>query len=107
MLGAIAGDIIGSRFETFKVEVIDPAFNFFTRHNRFTDDTTLTVAIAEALLTDRDYEKALRKYYRRYPYAGYGKAFRQWASVEFSPAYNSFGNGSAMRVSPVAYALIP
>jgi len=102
VIGAIAGDIIGSVYERHRVKTKD--FALFPPGSRFTDDTVLTVALAEAILTGRDYGDLMRAYYRRYPHAGYGGMFRQWARVQGSPPYNSFGNGSAMRISPVGHA---
>ena len=102
MLGAIAGDIIGSRFEhaAFK----STHFRLFHPDCRFTDDTVLTVALADSLLHGVPYVELLKRYYRAYPNAGYGGSFRQWARSERSEPYNSWGNGSAMRVSPVGFA---
>src|SRR3954467_15026030 len=102
MLGAIAGDIIGSRFEhaAFKTT----RFSLFPPLCRFTDDTVLTVALADSLLHDEPYVDLLKRYYRAYPRAGYGGMFHRWAQSEDSRPYNSWGNGSAMRVSPVGFA---
>lgn len=102
MIGAIAGDIIGSVYEGRPIKTKE--FDLFSPHARFTDDTVLTVALAEAILTGRDYGMLMKDYYRRYPHAGYGGMFRQWAREEDSRPYNSFGNGSAMRISPVGFA---
>jgi ADP-ribosylglycohydrolase len=102
VIGAIAGDIIGSVYERHRVKTKD--FALFPPGSRFTDDTVLTVALADAILTGRDYGDLMKAYYRRYPHAGYGGMFRQWARVQGSPPYNSFGNGSAMRISPVGHA---
>jgi ADP-ribosylglycohydrolase len=102
MLGAIAGDIIGSVYEANPVKTMD--FELFGELSRFTDDTVLTVATAHALLDGMDYAEAYRTYGRRYPRAGYGEAFITWLMTDDAPPYNSWGNGSAMRVSPVGYA---
>lgn len=102
MIGAIAGDIIGSVYERHRVKTKD--FPLFPQGCRFTDDTVLTVALAEAVLTGTDYAGLMREYYRRYPHAGYGGMFRAWAIHEGAGPYNSFGNGSAMRISPVGWA---
>lgn len=102
MYGAIAGDIIGSPFETFNIKTT--GFELFRSESSFTDDTVLTVAIADALLNKADYTKKLQEYGRKYPNAGYGKAFYKWLFSDNPQPYNSWGNGSAMRVSPVAYA---
>jgi ADP-ribosylglycohydrolase len=101
LMGAISGDIIGSRFEAHPHKSID--FELFTSDSRFTDDSVLTIAIADAILSGRSYEDSLLDYGRRYPRAGYGAFFRQWLSSTHPRPYNSFGNGSAMRVSPVAW----
>jgi ADP-ribosylglycohydrolase len=102
MLGAIAGDIIGSVYEAWPIKTAD--FPLFQRSSRFTDDTVLTVAVAQAILTDGDYASALRNVGLRYPNAGYGGTFIQWLYDEQMGPYNSWGNGSAMRVSPVGWA---
>ena len=102
MLGAIAGDIIGSIYERNGIKTKD--FPVFSPGCRFTDDTVLTVAIADAILNGGEYAERLKQYYRRYPKAGYGKSFRDWGESDSSEPYNSWGNGSAMRVSPVGFA---
>lgn len=102
MLGAIAGDIIGSVYENFHTKRKD--FRLFTPLSLFTDDTVLTVAVADAILNERPYGEALRSYARSYPFRGYGPGFLRWMLVPGAGPYNSLGNGSAMRVSPVAYA---
>jgi ADP-ribosylglycohydrolase len=103
MLGAIAGDIIGSVYEALPIKT--PHFHpLFDPRCRFTDDTVLTVALADSLLTGVDYDQKLREYHALYPYAGYGGNFRRWALAPGRGPYYSFGNGSAMRVSPVGYA---
>ncbi|MEO0869212.1 MAG: ADP-ribosylglycohydrolase family protein [Cyanobacteria bacterium J06642_11] len=103
MLGAITGDIIGSvyEFEAHKTK----EFCLFTDQSTFTDDTILTVAVADVLLHGGSYVEAFKQFYRRYPHpsGGYGARFQAWASSPDSEPYNSWGNGSAMRVSPVAY----
>lgn len=102
MIGAILGDIIGSRFEGRKPPV-SKAFSFFHDECIFTDDTVLSVAIADSILTGLSYEESLRKWYAKYPYAGYGSGFKEWAKNPLSEPYDSYGNGSAMRVSPVGW----
>lgn len=102
MLGAIAGDVIGSVFEWDNVKSKD--FPLLTPESFFTDDSVLTVALAEAILAGADYGQVMRAYYRRYPDAGYGGRFREWALSEVPAPYSSWGNGAAMRISPVAYA---
>jgi ADP-ribosylglycohydrolase len=101
MLGAIAGDIIGSRYEHHNIR--SKEFPLFDDRCRFTDDTVLTVALAEALLSGRSYALLLKEYSRAYPTAGYGSGFWAWASGPSLEPYGSFGNGSAMRVSPVGW----
>ena len=102
MYGAIAGDIIGSIYEAAPIKTTD--FPLFGKGVRFTDDTVLTVAVAEALRTDGNYVRTLKKWGRKYPHAGYGGNFRMWLFSDSEKPYNSFGNGSAMRVSPVGWA---
>jgi ADP-ribosylglycohydrolase len=102
MLGAIAGDVIGSVYERFNIKSTN--FPLFRPESRFTDDTVLTVAIADSILTGESYSQKLKEYYRYYPRAGYGFHFAQWASSDKTEPYNSWGNGSAMRVSPVGFA---
>ena len=107
MIGAIAGDIIGSVYEGKKHWMTARTADFqplFSPGARFTDDTVLTVAVADSLLHGTDLVESLKDYYARYPGAGFGGDFKRWAaSDEFEP-YGSWGNGSAMRVSPVAWA---
>lgn len=102
MIGAIAGDIIGSVYENFRTKRKD--FTLFTRFSTYTDDSVLTIAVADAILTDRNYGRAIKSYARRHPMRGYGPRFLRWMVTPGSTPYNSFGNGSAMRVSPVAHA---
>ena len=102
MLGAIAGDIIGSVYEGFPIKTKD--FPLFHQYCRFTDDSVLTIAVAKAILEDGDYLKAILEIGRRYPNAGYGGTFIRWLHSENPVPYNSWGNGSAMRVSPVGFA---
>ncbi len=102
MIGAIAGDIIGSIYEARGIKTKD--FPLFSEGCRFTDDTVLTVAVAEAILEGSGYRDSIRRIGRRYPYAGYGGSFNHWLQGEDPSPYNSWGNGSAMRVSPVGFA---
>jgi len=102
MLGAIAGDIIGSAYEWHSTKRTD--FDLFTVGSHFTDDTVLTVAVADCILTGKDYSSAFQEYGHRYPNAGYGGRFLGWLASEKSKPYGSYGNGSAMRVSPVGFA---
>jgi ADP-ribosylglycohydrolase len=101
MLGAIAGDIIGSCFEWHSTKKTD--FELFSHESHFTDDTILTVAVAYSILENIGYAESLKHFGNKYE-AGYGASFHSWLeSASFEP-YNSWGNGSAMWVSPVAYA---
>ena len=102
MIGAIAGDIIGSVYERVNIKTVE--FPLFQKRSRFTDDTVLSVALADAILHGADYASKLKEYYRLYPRAGYGGAFMEWACSDSMAPYNSWGNGSAMRVSPVGFA---
>jgi len=104
MLGAIAGDMIGSVYEFDNHRSKD--FPLFTEATTFTDDTILSVAVADVLLHGGDYAKAFKAYYWRYPNpsGSYGARFHQWAAAPTLAPYNSWGNGSAMRVSPVGFA---
>jgi ADP-ribosylglycohydrolase len=102
MLGAIAGDVIGSVHEVARTKTKD--FPLLTPQSRFTDDTVLTVAVADCLLHGREYVDAFHDYFHAYPDAGYGGTFWLWANSRRRTPYQSWGNGSAMRVSPVAHA---
>ena len=102
IIGAIIGDIVGSRFEFNKYRNTD--FEFFTISNELTDDTVMTMAVAEWLVTDCNLAECMRRWGKAYPYVGYGGMFRRWLRAEeVLPAYNSFGNGSGMRVSPCGF----
>ena len=106
MIGAIAGDIIGSRWEFNRIKTTD--FPLFSEMNGFTDDSIMTAAIADAILHDKDPAESMREWFRkirpRKSVGGYGKRFFQWlAAREVQPPYNSFGNGAAMRISPVGF----
>ncbi len=102
MLGALAGDIIGSVYENFRTK--NKEFRLFTPFSTFTDDTVLTVAVADAILRGVDYGPTLKSYARRFPLRGFSPGFLRWALSPSDAPGNSFGNGSAMRVSPVAHA---
>ncbi len=102
MLGAIAGDIIGSVYERHPLKTTE--FPLFQPASRFTDDTVLSVAVALAILEKREYRETLREFGRRYPHAGYGSGFKRWLEAPAGAPVNSWGNGSAMRVSPVGFA---
>ncbi|MEE1092222.1 MAG: ADP-ribosylglycohydrolase family protein [Prevotella sp.] len=104
ILGAIVGDIVGSTREWHNVKTED--FELLPPGSRFTDDTVMTLAVAEWLMTDpthseRTLIECMQRLGRKYPNAGYGGMFSRWLITENPKPYNSFGNGSAMRVSPV------
>ena len=103
MLGALIGDIVGSRWEFNPTNEYN--FEWLSKENGFTDDTICTVAVADALLMNRDFGECIHDWCRRYPHpkGGYGGRFAQWVHSGNPQPYNSYGNGSAMRVSPVAH----
>lgn len=103
MIGAIIGDIVGSRFEFNNTSRMD--FDLFTPECDYTDDTVCTVAIADAILNGKSYKDSLLEWCRKYPHpkGAYGGSFSKWINSTDPQPYNSFGNGSAMRVSPVAW----
>lgn len=102
MIGALAGDVIGSVRE-FQGPCPED-FPLFVKESRATDDSVLTVAVAEVLLDGGDFTEALRRWGRRYPAAGYGARFGAWLLRDDASPYGSYGNGAAMRVSPVGWA---
>lgn len=102
MMGAIAGDIVGSVYEGAGIKTTD--FPLFDPRCRPTDDSVLTIAVADAILSGRPYGEAIREFARRHPHAGYGGSFRSWFRHDDAGPYGSWGNGSAMRVSPVGFA---
>lgn len=108
MLGAIVGDIVGSIYEHHNIKTKD--FVFFNSGCRMTDDSVMSLAIADAILNSsnkEDFEgnvvKSMQKIGRRYPNVGYGRRFISWIFSDTPQPYYSFGNGSAMRVSPVSW----
>ena len=103
MLGAMIGDIVGSKYEFNNT--FDYDFEIFGEGCDFTDDTICTVAVADAILNGRSYQESLLDWCRRYPSpkGAYGGRFAGWIHSLDPQPYNSFGNGSAMRVSPVAW----
>ena len=101
MLGAIAGDIIGSVYEFAGFKEYD--FPLFTKNSTFTDDTVLTVAVADAFMNHLDIAKTLKNYALRYPDRGYGGSFYSWMHSDNLAPYNSWGNGSAMRTSSIGF----
>jgi ADP-ribosylglycohydrolase len=110
MLGAIVGDVIGSSYEGVdNLPTKDYNFTLLTEKSSFTDDSIMTLATAETLLYKTspnadDFELAYLVWARRHPLVGWGKAFKAWFQSENPQPYYSFGNGSAMRVSPVGFA---
>jgi ADP-ribosylglycohydrolase len=102
MLGAICGDIVGSCYEGLPMK--STAFPLFSPDSRFTDDTVLTAAVADWILTGSDLVDLFHTYFVLYPHAGYGGSFYRWAKCRNRQPYNSWGNGAAMRVSPVGWA---
>lgn len=101
MLGAIAGDMIGSIYEHDNIKTKE--FPLFHRDSFFTDDTVLTVATMDVLMKGGDYAETYRRYFSAYPNRGYGGRFHRWCLGEIEGPYDSYGNGSAMRVSPVGW----
>lgn len=102
MFGAIVGDIIGSPYE--RSRKYDFNAPFFREECRFTDDTVLTIATAYAIMNGRNYAEAYKEFGRKYPETGYGSAFKKWLESDDLSPYDSYGNGSAMRVSPIGWA---
>lgn len=116
MLGAIIGDIVGSPYEFNNIKTTE--FPLFSEESHFTDDTVMTLAIAQALInvmpvkgdkfSDENFERKviemMQFFGHKFPYAGYGGKFVKWLLTWSNEPYNSYGNGSAMRVSPVAWA---
>ena len=106
IIGAVCGDIIGSAYEFHKTK--DMNFKLFTPRSKFTDDTVMTCAVAEWLVDDPRHTheqlvKIMHRYGDEFPHRGYGGMFGRWLEGHLTAPYNSFGNGSAMRVSPVGY----
>ena len=102
MIGAVIGDIVGSVFEFDNQRTV--AFPLFSAGSTFTDDSVLTFATAKVLLGKGDYTATYQDFARRYEGRGYGGNFWYWIYVDDPKSYNSYGNGSAMRVSPVGFA---
>lgn len=108
MYGAVFGDIIGSCYEWHNVKSED--FELFPREARFTDDSVLTVAIADSILNmdntspRKCYAQHIRTYYNRYPHAGFGQMFIDWAESDSLHVQRSYGNGASMRVSAIGWA---
>lgn len=102
MIGAIIGDIVGSVYE-FQNSRGCKNFPLFSEGSTFTDNTVCTVAIAEAILDGSDIAASLRKWCLKYRKISYSHAFRDWLSSDNPQPYNSWGNGSAMWISPAAF----
>lgn len=102
LLGAIAGDVIGSVYEHFPVKTTE--FQLFSCASTFTDDTVMTMANFDWLLNGSDLSRTMQEYGRRYEHRGYGSGFKKWIWMNAPRPYGSYGNGSAMRVSPVGWA---
>lgn len=105
ILGAIVGDMVGCPYEFIECKTTE--FEFFTKLSKYTDDTVMTVAVAEWLMAGKNLPDIMRKWGANAPGAGYGGMFYQWLfplSEEDKQPYNSFGNGSGMRVSPCGFA---
>ncbi len=101
LIGAIIGDIMGSIYEFNPVSARN--FRLLNNETHFTDDTVLTIAVADAIINKKDFAITLKEYVRKYPNMTYGANFIKWAKSYNSRAYNSFGNGSAMRVSLIPF----
>ncbi|MCX6055679.1 MAG: ADP-ribosylglycohydrolase family protein [Chloroflexi bacterium] len=102
MIGAIAGDIIGSVYEWHNIKTT--YFPLFKQGCKFTDDSVLTIALADSILNQADYIDRMKFYFHKYPFAGFGGHFSNWAESDSREPYNSWGNGAAMRISPVGFA---
>ena len=112
MYGAILGDIVGSPYEFDCNNYKDKDFPLFSQRSEFTDDTVMTLAVAQALLDTRGQDditikaalvREMQRLGRAYPDKGYGARFNQWLYEDDPQPYRSYGNGSAMRVSPAAW----
>ena len=102
MIGAVAGDIIGSIYERNPIKTED--FPLFHTTSRITDDSVMSLAVAQAILGDKNYGREMKILGQAFPNAGYGGNFQKWIFESEIVPYNSWGNGSAMRVSPVGFA---
>lgn len=102
IIGAVIGDVIGSAYEFNNIKSVD--FKMFTKSTEFTDDSVLTIAVADCLINNKDFARNIKHFARKYPNRGYGGRFADWIEQASYEPYNSFGNGSAMRVSPVGFA---
>ena len=109
MIGAIIGDIVGSRFESKNKRIKRTDFELFTKDSKFTDDTVFSIAVADWLIRDKENNpetlvKLMQAYGRMYPRAGFSHATKAWLNSEDPQPYGSFTNGAAMRVSPIGWA---
>lgn len=102
IFGAIAGDVLGSTYEFKNEKSVD--INLFVKKSSYTDDTVLTVAVADAILNNKDFTKTIWEYGNKYIDRGYGGRFLEWLASENPQPYDSFGNGSGMRVSAIGWA---
>jgi ADP-ribosylglycohydrolase len=102
MLGSIIADVIGSEYEWDRVKYKN--FELFREYSTYTDDSVMTISTAFSLLHNVNYGKCYRAFARAYPNRGYGGMFQKWIESDTMGPYNSFGNGSAMRVSPIGFA---
>ena len=103
MLGAIVGDVLGSTFEFYPTKT--KKFELLDKNSCFTDDSVMTVAVADSIMNGVPYEKSLQSWGRNYPRVGYGGWFNTWIHLDDPKPYNSFGNGSAMRCSSIGWLL--
>jgi ADP-ribosylglycohydrolase len=101
IIGAVAGDIIGSAYEWNNVKTVD--FDLFCPKSTFTDDSVLTLATMDAILNKKNYAESYLLFGKKYPHRGYGKHFHSWIHSKAPEPYYSWGNGSAMRISPVGW----
>ena len=101
MLGAIAGDIIGSAYERYPIKT--KKFDLFSKYSQFTDDTVMTLAVAKSIIDGTKYVDNVVDFGTRYADVGYGGSFRKWLKSWSHKPYNSWGNGSAMRVSAIGF----
>ena len=101
MLGAIAGDVIGSIYEVNNIKSKD--FELFAQNSRFTDDSVLTIATMDSIINGKTFNDSYKHWFRKYTNAGFGGSFRRWGLSDSVNPYNSYGNGSAMRVSPIGF----
>ena len=102
IIGAVIGDVIGSVFEWNNIKTTN--FDIFNPKCDFTDDTVLTIAVADCILNKKDFAKTIWEYGRKYHGRGYGSRFRNWLKMDDLKPYESFGNGSVMRASAVGFA---